>query len=77
MNTEYGKAVVEERIHPRKHAELSRYLRWEYGPGTGPGALLTQLANDRARKDNGVGARVLKTLARALRTLAANDGSKA
>ncbi len=45
MLYEYGKAVVKERTNPRELAELSKYLRMEYGEGTGPGYILAGMAD--------------------------------
>ena len=46
----YGRAVVEERVKPRHLVELAEYLRREYGPATGPGYVLAELANGSAPK---------------------------
>ena len=46
----YGRAVVEERMKPRHLAELAEYVRHEYGPATGPGFVLAELANGTAPK---------------------------
>lgn len=76
---EYGKAVVEERTRPQHLAELSRYLRMEYGPSTGPGYVFAEMANG-ARKSRKRGKRaarrVLKTLSRAARALVPNNGKR-
>ena len=48
MMEAYGRAVVEERVTPRHLRELAAYLRWEYGPGTGPGFILAEMANGAA-----------------------------
>lgn len=53
MMDRYGKAVVEERVKPRHLAEVARYLRMEYGPGTGPGYLLAESADGSRRKAQG------------------------
>ena len=50
MQQLYGRAVVEERIKPRHLAELAEYVRHEYGPATGPGFVLAELANGTAPK---------------------------
>jgi len=50
MQQLYGRAVVEERIKPRHLAELAEYVRHEYGPATGPGFVLAELADGTAPK---------------------------
>ncbi len=71
MLGEYGKAVVRERRSPQHYAELSRYLRMEYGPGTGPGYLLQEMANGTETR-KGLAVRAYKALAKAVSTLAHN-----
>ncbi len=79
MQQEYGKAVVYDKTHPRHLAELSRYLRMEYGPGTEPYYLLAELA-DGARRPRKRGKRaskgVLNALLKAVRALLPNNGRK-
>lgn len=74
MNTEYGKAVVQERTKPQHLAELARYLRMEYGPGTGPGYFFAEMADGartrKAEKTNGV----VNALRRVVRALSGNNG---
>ncbi len=77
MNLEYGKAVVKERTNPQQYAELSRYLRMEYGPGTGPGYFLRELANGESPSRKGLAARAFNALARAAKFLASNGKSEA
>lgn len=73
----YGKAVVEERTNPRQLAELSRYLRMEYGPGTGPGALLAEVnGRSRSRKAEKGSNGVLRVFRRIVKALLANNGRK-
>src|SRR6266571_974507 len=36
MMAMYGRAVIEERMKPRRFAEIAAYVRQEYGPGDGP-----------------------------------------
>ncbi len=74
MQHEYGKAVVKERASPQQYAELSRYLRMEYGPGTGPGYFLKEVA-DGTESRKGLAARTYSALAKAMRALA-NSGRK-
>lgn len=75
MQAEYGKAVVRERTNSRQLAELTRYLRTEYGPGTGPGYFFAELADGartrKARRTNGV----LNVLRRVVRALTGTNGS--
>lgn len=76
MQHGYGRAVVEERSNPRHYAELSRYLRMEYGPGTGPGYFMRELANGASPSRKGLAARAFSALAKAVRTLAPNNGRR-
>ena len=36
MMAMYGSALIEERMKPRRFAEIAAYVRQEYGPGVGP-----------------------------------------
>src|SRR5207245_9023294 len=45
MAEAYGRALIEERMKPRRHAEIAAYVRHESGRGTGPEFLLAQGAN--------------------------------
>ncbi len=78
MWDEYGKAVLEERRHPPHLAELSRYLRMEYGPGTGPGYLYAAMADGARRTKRGrrTPGRVLRTLSKVVRALLPGNGRK-
>ncbi len=75
----YGQAVVEERLKPRRLAELAGYVRMEYGPATGPGFLLAAMANGadgkpgRRRSPTSIG--VLGTLIKAMKGLVAGNGA--
>ncbi len=71
MQHGYGKAVVKERNSPQHYAELSRYLRMEYGPGTGPGYFLREMA-DGTETRKGLAARAYNALAKAVSALAGN-----
>jgi len=46
----YGKALMEERLKPRHHAEIERYMRWEYGPAVRPDFLFAAVADGAARR---------------------------
>lgn len=61
----YGRAVVEERLKPQHLAEVARYLRMEYGPGTEPGHLLASLADGSRPRSRGA-PRLLRRMAGAL-----------
>ncbi len=75
MQAEYGRAVVRERTNPKQLAELARYLRMEYGPGTGPGYFFAELADGaRTRKAEGTNG-VLSALRRVVRALTGNGGT--
>ncbi len=74
MQHEYGKAVVKHRTNPQHYAELARYLRMEYGPGTGPGYFLKEVVNG-TKTRKGLAARAYNALASALKDLA-NAGRK-
>jgi hypothetical protein len=68
----YGRAVMEERLKPRQHAELAAYVRREYGSSIGPGFLLAEIANGtsgkgRRRRDSAAG--ILHAFARAVKAL--------
>ncbi len=79
MQQEYGKAVVEERTRPQHLAELARYVRLEYGPGTGPGYFLAEMADGarRSRKrGRGTLKGVLHTLSKGVRVLLRNNGKR-
>ncbi len=77
MQELYGKAVVEERTRPQHLAELSKYLHMEYGPGTGLGYLLAEMANGaRTRKGRRAPNGVLRALSRAVGNLFRNNGRK-
>lgn len=75
----YGQAVVEERLKPRRLAELAGYVRMEYGPNTGPGFLLAAMANGAGgkpgRRRTPASTGVLATLVKALRGLVAGNGA--
>lgn len=75
MQAEYGKAVVEQRTKPQHLAELARYLRMEYGPGTGPGYFFAELADGargrKAKRTNGV----VNALRKVVRALTGNGDS--
>ncbi len=79
MLQKYGQAVVEERTKPQHLAELARYLRMEYGPGTEPGYILAEMA-DRARRSRRRRKRTLRrvvtALSKAMRALVTNNGTK-
>ncbi|MFQ5837883.1 MAG: hypothetical protein ACE5HJ_03780 [Thermoplasmata archaeon] len=71
MQHEYGKAVIRERTRPRHLAELANYLRMEYGPATGPGYFMAEMANGSRRprrRRRGVLKRALRALSGAVRT---------
>ena len=79
MMEAYGRAVVEERVKPRHLAELAEYVRLEYGPGTGLGYFLAEMANgappprwDVARLLAGV----FRTLAKAVRAMVPANGNR-
>ncbi len=73
MWDQIGKAEVEVRVRPRKHAELREYLRQEYGAGTEPAAFLLEagLAGESPWK------LVRRALAWAVRTVAGPSGAEA
>ncbi len=75
MHYEYSKAEVKTRTKPQHMAELSRYLRTEYGPGTEPGYFFAELAGKTREARRGKRARkgVLNTLARAAKNLFKNS----
>jgi len=68
----YGRAVVEERVKPRHLVELAEYLRREYGPATGPGYVLAELANGSAPKPHKGRAALVK----AVRALVPRNGNR-
>ncbi len=74
MLYEYGKAVVKERTQPREHAELSRYLRLEYGPETGPAYFLANGAQRKSRKGRWTPRLSRKLFGKPDRALAADGG---
>jgi len=80
MATAYGTAVMEERMRPRRHAELAAYVSREYGPNIGPGFLLAE-ANGGApgppRLRRGTGRGIFAGLAKAMKALVAGNGRKA
>ena len=81
MAEAYGRAVMEERLRPRRHAELAAYVRHEYGSGTGPGFLLAEIANGGAwgpPKRRGIaGRRFLAGIAKALKAFVVGNSRKA
>ncbi len=76
MQQEYGKAVVKERTNPQQYAELSRYLRMEYGPSTGPGFLLRELADSAGPPHKGLATRAYNALVKAAKFLRSNGKSR-
>ncbi len=76
----YGRALVEERQIPRRHAELAAYVRQEYGSGIGPGFLLAEAANGVARKPrkrrDARSTGVFRTLAKAMKAFVAGNGER-
>jgi hypothetical protein len=81
MATAYGTAVMEERMRPRRHAELAAYVHSEYGPNIGPGFLLAEVVNGGVtgppRLRRGTGRGILAGLAKAMKALVAGNGRKA
>ena len=80
MATAYGTAVMEERLRPRRHAELAAYVRSEYGPRIGAGFLLAEANGGvtrppRRRRASGPG--ILAGLAKAMKALVAGNGRRA
>jgi len=80
MAEAYGRAVMEERLRPRRHAELAAYVSSEYGPNIGPGFLLAEAnggsrSPPRRRRTAGTG--LFAGLAKAMKTLVAGKGRKA
>ena len=77
----YGRAIVEERLRPRKFAEIATYVRNEYGPGIGPAFLFAGMANGgvagKPRKQWTTSRGVIRTLAKAMRALVPGNGRKA
>ncbi len=78
MMAMYGRAVIEERMKPRRFAEIAAYVRQEYGPGVGPEFLFAQAsgapAKQRRRREAGsVG--VFHTLAKAVKALVPGIGN--
>ncbi len=78
MMAMYGRAVIEERMKPRRFAEIAAYVRQEYGPGVGPEFLFEQAsgapAKQRRRREAGsVG--VFHTLAKAVKALVPGIGN--
>ena len=69
MAAAYARAVSAERRSPRAFAELAEYVRWEYGPGTGLGYFLAEMASaapsSRRRRRTGTG--MFRAFVRALR----------
>ena len=80
MAEAYGRALIEERMKPRRHAEIAAYVRHEYGRGTGPEFLLAQVANagvsgpPRRRFTESVA--VFNALARTLRALVVGNRNR-
>jgi hypothetical protein len=81
MAAAYGTAVIEERLKPRRHAELAAYVRREYGPYVGPEFLLAEIANGGAWGPRGRRraelSGVLTSLAKAMKVLIVGNGRKA
>jgi len=77
----YGRAIVEDRLRPRKFAEIATYVRNEYGPGIGPAFLFAGMANGgvagKPRKQWTTSRGVIRTLAKAMRALVPGNGRKA
>jgi hypothetical protein len=80
MAEAYGRALMEERLRPRRHAELAAYVRREYGPNIGPGFLLAEANGGatgppRPRRSRGPG--LLAGIAKAMKALVAGNGRRA
>jgi len=78
MMAMYGRAVIEERMKPRRFAEIAAYVRQEYGPGVGPEFLFAQAsgtpAKQRRRREAGsVG--MFRTLAKAVKAIVPGIGN--
>lgn len=78
MMAMYGRALIEERMKPRRFAEIAAYVRQEYGPGVGPEFLFAQAsgapAKQRRRREAGsVG--MFRTLAKAVKALVPGIGN--
>ena len=78
MMAMYGSALIEERLKPRRFAEIAAYVRQEYGPGVGPEFLFAQASGApakqrRRRKAGSVG--VFHTLAKAVKVLVPGIGN--
>ena len=79
MMAMYGSAVIEERMKPRRFAEIAAYVRQEYGPGVGPEFLFAQAASGaaakqrRRREPGSVG--MFRTLAKAVKALVPGIGN--
>ena len=81
MAEAYGRAVIEERLKPRRHAELAAYVHREYGPTVGPEFLLAEIANGGAwgprRRRRAESSGVLNALAKAVKALIVGNTRKA
>src|SRR6266571_8481005 len=81
MMAMYGRALIEERMKPRRFAEIAAYVRQEYGPGVGPEFLFAQAASGAAakqrrhREPGPVG--MFRTLAKAVKALVPGIGTPA
>ncbi|HYS71442.1 MAG TPA: hypothetical protein VEM95_03375 [Thermoplasmata archaeon] len=79
MMAMYGRAVIEERMKPRRFAEIAAYVRQEYGSGVGPEFLFVQAASGaaarqrRPREAGFVG--MFRTLAKAVKALVPGTGN--
>ena len=78
MMAMYGRAVIEERMKPRRFAEIAAYVRQEYGPGVGPEFLFAQASGApakqrRPREAGFVG--MFRTLAKAVKALVPGTGN--
>ncbi len=78
MMAMYGRALIEERMKPRRFAEIAAYVRQEYGPGVGPEFLFAQAsgapAKQRRRREAGsVG--MFRTLAKAVKAIVPGIGN--